>query len=367
MGPIERFELFHVRIPFSGSFEHASHARHASDALLVCLHADGREGWGEIQPRAYVTGETIEGVKAGDAETVFRTFAGTRHDDIEVAHAFVDAAIADHESRLATFGGFETALFDLVGRATNTSAGAWLGPPVVESLPAGVIIGFEVDTDALAKHCALLRFKKRRHIKVKVGLEDDVERVRIVHEKLKVPIRLDANEAWTVDQTIDLLDRMTRAGADIASIEQPIPAADLDGLVRIREAGHRVMVDEALIHLADAERIAALGAADVFNVRLGKLGGMVRSRRIVEVARAHGIDVHLGTMVGETGILTRATEVFATRVAGFDCLDGKGQNHHLLSQDVLVTSPAPFELDPDEPGLGVSVAREKIREYGIGP
>ncbi len=365
MGPIERYELFHVRIPFKGSFEHASHARHASDALLVCLHADGLEGWGEIQPRAYVTGETIDSVKASGAAEVFRAFEGARVDSVEAARAFVDAAVEDHEPRLATFGGFEIALLDLVGRATNTSAGACLGPPIVESLPAGVIIGFEVATDALAKHCALLRFKKRRHIKVKVGLEDDVERVRIVAEKLKVPIRLDANEAWTVDETIEKLDAM--AGADIASIEQPIPAADLEGLARIRAAGHRVMVDEALIHLADAERIAAMGAADVFNVRLGKLGGLVRSQRVVEVARANGIEVHLGTMVGETGILTRATEVFATRVSGFDCLDGKGQNQHLLSQDVLASASAPFALPPDEPGLGVSVAREKIREYGIGP
>lgn len=363
MGPIERYELFHVRIPFKGSFEHASHARHASDALLVCLHADGVEGWGEIQPRAYVTGETIETVKAEHAAAVFAAFAGRSIDSVEDAAAFADDAIADHEARLATFGGFELALLDLVGRATKTSAGAFLGPASIEALPAGVIIGFEVATDALAKHCALLRFKRRRHIKVKVGLDDDAERIRIVWEKLKLPIRLDANEAWTVEETIEKLNALD--GVDIASIEQPIPAADLDGLVRIREAGHRVMVDEALIHLADAERIAAMGAADVFNVRLGKLGGMVRAKRIVEVARAHDLRVHLGTMVGETGVLTRATEVFATRVEGFDCLDGKGQNHHLLSQDVLVEPPAPFGVDPDDPGLGLSVAREKIREYAV--
>ena len=70
-------------------------------------------------------------------------------------------------------------------------------------------------------------------------------------------------------------------------------------------------------------------------------------------------------MVGETGVLTRATELFATRVPGFACLDGKGQNLHLSTDDVVQPPAPPFSVSSNEPGLGVSVAREKIREYAV--
>ena len=62
--------------------------------------------------------------------------------------------------------------------------------------------------------------------------------------------------------------------------------------------------------------------------------------------RSTGIEVSLGTMVGETGVLSRASEVFGRCVPGFDCLDGKGQNRHLLAEDVLVPdSSACVDID----------------------
>lgn len=361
---IERYELFHVRIPFTTAFAHASHERRHSDALIVALHADdGTVGWGEIQPRSYVTGETVEDVKATFAAEVATRFVGRTFADENEAAAWVPSNADELGRRIATFGGFEIALFDLLGQKNGVSAGAMLGPPVVERLPAGVIIGFEVATDELAKHCALLRFKRRKHIKVKVGLDDDRERLTIIAEKMKLPLRLDANEAWSADETIERLRSFE--GVDIASIEQPIPAADLDGLRKIRDAGFSVMADESLVSMADAERLVEAKAADVFNVRLGKHGGFVGSARIAAYAKEHGIEVHLGTMVGETGLLTRATEIFATRVSGFACLDGKGQNLHLSADDIATPRAKPFETPADAPGLGVRVAPEKLREYVV--
>jgi muconate cycloisomerase len=358
---IDRYELFHVRIPFTTAFAHASHERRESDALLVSLHAGDLVGWGEIQPRPYVTGETIDLVKSSLAAEVAERVVGRSFDSLEDVARWVPAEADARGRSLATFGGFEIALLDLVGRATGRSAGAFLGPAAVESLPAGVIIGFDVATEDLAKHCAMLRFKRRTHLKVKVGRDDDDERLSIIAAKTKVPLRLDANEAWTADVTIDRLRSLE--GVTVASIEQPVPAADLEGLAKIRAAGFSVMADESLVSLADAEALVAAKAADVFNVRLGKHGGLVNAARIVGFAKTNGVSVHLGTMVGETGVLTRATEIFATRVAGFACLDGKGQNLHLSADDVATPRAKPFETPPDAPGLGVSVAPEKLREY----
>ena len=115
------------------------------------------------------------------------------------------------------------------------------------------------------------------------------------------------------------------------------------------------MADESLRDLADAERLIESGAARIFNVRLGKNGGVWAAHRLCARAREAGIGLHLGTMVGETGVLSRASEVFGRCESGFDCLDGKGQNAFLLEVDILGESGhhrgQPTDV-PDDGGAG---------------
>ncbi|MBT9531803.1 MAG: hypothetical protein IV111_16680, partial [Pseudomonas sp.] len=230
-------------------------------------------------------------------------------------------------------------------------------------LPAGIVIGMEVDTKALPKYGAILRFSGKRHVKLKVGLPDDRERLAILADILKRPIRLDANGAWSsVDEALRALTGM--AGLPIASIEQPLAPADLAGARRIREeTGIPVMADEALCTLDDADRLIEARAADIFNIRLGKCGGVLGSLRLVGRARDAGIACHLGTLVGETGILTRATEVFSRFVPGFDCLEGKGQNAYLLQGDVLEQPHTAVSAPMQAEGLGITVSRERFLSY----
>ena len=120
------------------------------------------------------------------------------------------------------------------------------------------------------------------------------------------------------------------------------------------EQGVPVMADESLCTYQDAERLIAADAVDVFNLRLGKNGGFLASRRLVELARSHRLGLHLGTMVGETGILSAAGEIFGSRIAEFACLDGRGQNEWLLARDVVVDGAA------RKHGLGIAVSRSAV-------
>src|SRR5204863_4999264 len=115
------------------------------------------------------------------------------------------------------------------------------------------------------------------------GRDDDLDRLAIIAAVLgpDLPLRLDANGAWPVDQAIARLKEM-RDRFNIESVEQPIAAGtgdaegDLAGLRRVRaEAGVKVMVDESLCTLDDGRRIIDAGAADIFNIRIGKCGGLL--------------------------------------------------------------------------------------------
>lgn len=397
---IEAVRLHRVRLPFRAgrSFGHALSERSESDAVFVELRdqdsgADGAGGvgWGEVLPRAYVTGETIEGVLEQRGRVLARRLLGRTFHDRAAVEAWIREQLpaVGRDRDLAAFGGLEVALLDLAGRRLGFSLADVLtaagdGPPGPE-LPPGVIIGFEVPTAGLREHCMKLRFSGRTHVKVKVGLPDDAERVRAIAKYLKVPLRLDANATWSVDEAVERLRALE--GVPIASIEQPVDARDLAGMKEVHErTGVAVMADEAVCSLADADAIVAAGAAQIFNVRPGKHGGVLGSLAIVERARAAGLGVHLGTLVGESGVLSRVAEVFGRCVnrgiassmasgmdglAGFACLDGKGQNRFLLEEDVLraPTDDAdnPAVVAPlDAPGLGVDVDPQAIARHRLG-
>ena len=87
----------------------------------------------------------------------------------------------------------------------------------------------------------------------------------------------------------------------LACIEQPVAGGDVDGLIRVKqECGISVMADESLVTRDQAINLAARKACDLFNVRISKCGGIVRSLDIAAIARSHGIRVQVGALVGET-------------------------------------------------------------------
>ncbi|MBC8072102.1 MAG: hypothetical protein IAG13_27525, partial [Deltaproteobacteria bacterium] len=335
---IDRFELLHLRIPLTGSFGHAASHRSSSELVLVAAHDEaGNVGWGEALPREYVTGESIDSVLGMHVPEIAATWLGRTLTGMDELTSELRTKLDRPEvgRNLASFGAVELALLDLAGRRFEVALADVLGGIIGPELPAGSVIGFEVATDKLERHCAALRFGKRRFIKLKVGAPDDEARMAAVAKVFKdLPIRIDANAAWTGDEALEHLRALARF--PIAWVEEPVADRDADAMRRIREQlGLKVMADESVCTLADLERLVAARALDVVNVRLGKLGGVLASQRLCQHCEAAGIAVSLGTMVGETGVLSRASELFGRCVPGFDHLDGKGQNAFLLAEDIL--------------------------------
>lgn len=364
---VEAIDLVEVHLPFRRAFGHAKAERSVSEAIVVVARSGDHTGFGEILPRSYVTGETIEQVFHDHAPRLARRALEVELDGPETLRRWLAGELDRAERALATFGGLELALWDLSGRALGFPAGAALGALGAEALPTGVVIGFEIATESLEKHCAMLRWAGRRAVKVKVGRPDDEERLaRIGRVLADLPLRLDANGAWTAAEAVDRLRRFAalEPAPKIASIEQPVPAGDIAGLAQVRaESGVKVMADESLVTFLDGERLIAERAADIFSLRLGKNGGFLGTRRLAELARSHGLDVHLGTMVGESGILSRAAEIFSRWLPGADCLEGRGQNGSLLAEDLLLNPAEAQENVLDAPGLGVVPSADRIRAH----
>jgi L-Ala-D/L-Glu epimerase len=359
--------LHRIRIPFRVPFRHALKGRGLTESVIVGIgSSDGAIGHGEILPRAYLTGETVDRAMFEYAEIFARRWLGRSFETKEELFDTLTQELELAGRWLATFAGFELALLDLSGQVFDFAAGDVLRHPPGPELEPGAVIDFNITKENLKKHCRMLRLSGHRYVKVKVGLPDDLRRLGIISEILgdKARLRVDANAAWSAEHAVQALLRMQQF--KIESVEQPVPASDLVGMRRVREStGLPVVADESLCSFADAHELLHQQAADIFNIRLGKCGGFFASLRLVALAEDNGLSCQLGTLVGETGILSRAAEIFGSRMGCFEYLEGKGQNRRLLVQDILEPPPSSADVTRHNRGLDIKVASDRLGQWGI--
>ena len=184
-------------------------------------------------------------------------------------------------------------------------------------------------------------------LKIKVGLKDDravLEGIRRVTDK---PLYVDANEGWNdPKRAVEMIRWME--GMGVVLVEQPLPAADVDGAKRVRDqVSTPIFADEAALTASDIPRLAP--AYDGVNVKLQKSGGLRMARRMIDAARARGMKVLLGCMI-ETSIgITAAAHL--SPLADHADLDG----NLLIAADPFrgVTIHEGRPVIPAGPGLGV--------------
>jgi hypothetical protein len=162
-----------------------------------------------------------------------------------------------------------------------------------------------------------------------VGNHRDLAAVRLIRRIIgpDCNLRVDANGGWDLDQAIIMAQEMQQF--KISSVEQPIPAGNARDLARVqREGGLPVMADESLCTIMDAQTLLAEQAANIWNLRLAKVGGFTGLLAILKIAgyplppglqappaanpgrrqpvRPWRPEIHLGVLVGETSLITAA-------------------------------------------------------------
>jgi L-Ala-D/L-Glu epimerase len=336
---ILRVDAFVIRLPFRFSFGHSIASRAYSDNLIVRIELeDGSIGYGEGIPREYVTGETIDGALA-DVGTFAAKLRGQEATDFpavkQLLHELASVEGLEHRRAGAAFCAVELALLDAFGNCFKTPVAIELGDIQHEYVQYGSVIPFGNKKVMVA----LLWFYKLwgfKTVKLKVGgtLEDDLTKLKLVRQIMgpEAIIRVDANCAWDVDQTLLAADKFQMF--NVASIEQPIKADNINGLAKIvANVGQEIVVDESLCTMADAKDLIEAKACTAFNIRISKVGGLLLAKRMAELARNSGLSVHMGAQVGESAILTAAGRIFAATEPA--CKNYEGSNNSwLLQQDI---------------------------------
>jgi L-alanine-DL-glutamate epimerase-like enolase superfamily enzyme len=263
------------------------------DVWVRISDGEGNEGWGEAAATPYYgeTAETVQAVLPLLGEAVAAVSDGDPL-ALERMEAAAYHAIGRNPAARAAVS---CALHDLVGKR--------LGLPLWKlwglDAAAAPLSSFTIGIDTLDA----MREKVREAagypiLKIKVGTPRDAEILGMIRDEAPAKtLRVDANTGWNVKQAIQALPMLQEFGVEF--VEQPLPAADLEGLRLLRSVSPLpIYADESCVSLTDIPKL--VGAVDGINIKLAKCGSLREATRMVHCARAHGLRVMLGCMVEST-------------------------------------------------------------------
>jgi L-alanine-DL-glutamate epimerase-like enolase superfamily enzyme len=328
-----------VTLPLAAPFRISRSTDVEVEVVWVELRAGGQTGWGEATPQDHY-GESV-GSAAGFLES-----AGELLGDDPFALEEIGERLAGVPGEMAAKAALDAALHDLCGKLCGQPLWRLLGLRR-GSVPTSYTIGLG-DPDDMARRSEQAAAGDRfRRLKLKLGGRDglDVERVRAVRGVTALPLQVDVNEYWSLEEALDAIPQLAAAGVEY--VEQPLPAGDPAGPELKRRAQLPVYVDEDCHTLADLAACAE--RAHGINIKLAKSGGLREAIRMAHAARALGLGVMVGCMV-ESGLAIAPACAVASLSDHVD-LDG----NLLLAEDPWegVELVDGVQLPSERPGLGM--------------
>ncbi len=218
--------------------------------------------------------------------------------NIEKIVARMDTAARDNNQAKAVV---DYGLHDIVGKALGVPVYKLLGGLTTEKIPLGFVLPAASTDEVVSIGMEAVR-AGFGVLKLKVGFgtdEDDIANVKALREAAGdgVQLFIDSNGSWNYYQALMILKKLEKY--DLAMVEQPVPWWDVDGMARLRQkTGVPVFADESAVELKHLMEIVQKNAADGFFIKIPKAGGLLKAQKWVSIAKAAGLPVICGCMMG---------------------------------------------------------------------
>jgi L-alanine-DL-glutamate epimerase-like enolase superfamily enzyme len=300
-GGLARLAVAVERWPISGGFTIARGVKHEAVVVVASIGDGPHTGKGECVPYARY-GESVEATVAAIeacAPTIAKGLSRTALLQLlppGAARNALDCALWDLEAKRS-------------GRRAHELAGLATPKPLLTAFTLS--LGTPEAMAAKAREASAYPL-----LKLKLGGDGDAERLAAVREAApNARLIADANEAWRPESVEALMDCAAKARVEL--IEQPLPAGN-DDLLQHIERRVPVCADESVHDRGTLEAIAA--RYDAVNIKLDKTGGLTEALRVRDRARALGLKIMAGSMVGTS--LGMAPALLLAQEADFVDLDG---------------------------------------------
>jgi len=178
---------------------------HAENIYVVIRTSQGLSGFGECSPFKTINGESME-TGFVVAQYLAKKLAGMNPLEIEKCTVAMNSVIYGNSSIKSAF---DTALYDIAAQNAGLPLYQFLGGKNNKTIETDYTVSLG-DKDAMADDALQIKNRGFQVIKVKVGgqKEEDIERIRLIRKTIgpEIPLRLDANQGWNTQDTIEILN-----------------------------------------------------------------------------------------------------------------------------------------------------------------
>lgn len=293
---IDQIGLYKLSIPLIEPFiTSLGRDDNAENVLVKIKTKEGIIGFGECSPYMPINGESQDTCfVVGQYFT--KLLKGKNALAIEECIIAMDKLIYGNTSIKSAF---DMALYDIASQHAGVPLYKFLGGKNDKTITTDYTVSIG-DPKKMAADAVKIKEEGYPAIKIKLGNngETDVLRIKTIREAVgnKIPLRIDANQGWNVDEAIQTLQALGQY--DIQHCEEPIPRWEFMHLPHVRKASPiPIMADECCGDDHDAERLIYIGACDYFNIKLGKSGGFFKALKMVRLAEANNIHLQVGAML----------------------------------------------------------------------
>ena len=308
---ISHIRYGNLQVPLRTPFKTALRTVEMIDDVVISIKTDtGHVGFGSAPPTVAITGESKESILATLQNKIEPLLLGKSIADINENCQLVQGSCIGNTSAKAAS---EIALFDLYAQQLGKPLYQVLGGSSV-TLYTDLTISAN-ETEIMLADCELAINRGFKALKIKVGKDSylDIERLSKIYQFVdgRASLRIDANQGWSAEQTVLVLQTLESTGMVFELIEQPVIASDIDGLKFIKERVKTpVLADESAFTLLQVKKLVELDAVDLINIKLMKTAGLSQAIAIADYCAANAKQCMMGCML-EGAISATAAVHFA--------------------------------------------------------
>jgi o-succinylbenzoate synthase len=360
---IEAITLREIHMPLVHFFETSFGRTYSRRILLVTVHTEGVDGWGECVAGEdpFYSSEWIESAWPTMKHYLIPALLGKRIESARDGPALFAKVRAHRMAKAA----LENALWD--AEATRKRQPLWklLGGKRHE-IPCGVSIGIQDSVEQLLEKIQIELAAGYRRIKIKVKPGWDVNVLEKIRSRwADITLSCDANSAYTLDQ-VEHLRKFDQF--NLLMIEQPLWNDDIYYHSRLqKELRTSICLDESIINARSAAFAVETGACRIVNIKVGRVGGFSEALKIHDVCADQKIPVWCGGML-ETGI-GRAHNIALSTRENFSLPGDVSASKRYWKEDIIdpevEVSPQGMIAISDQPGTGYCVKRELIEKLTV--
>jgi L-alanine-DL-glutamate epimerase-like enolase superfamily enzyme len=325
-----------LTVPFKGAFRHAAAERAATQTVWVTARADGLAGYGEGCPREYVTGESLH--SAGSFIAQYAPDLRASVHDLPTLRSWAHQHVSDIDRNPAAWAAVELALLDLIAKVGHMSVESLLGMPAIHGHFRYTAVLGDAAPAQFAGQLAHYLKAGFRDFKVKLAGDEsrDSAKVRALKEAglSGRAVRIDANNVW--HSAHDAIGALEALDCGFYAIEEPLQPGDFAGMARLAAMlDTKIILDESVLGPEQLDRIPGAPERWIVNLRVSKMGGVLRSLEVVSGLRRRRLGLIIGAQVGETSVLTRAALTVAHAARDILVAQEGAFGTHLLERDVV--------------------------------